>query len=57
MLFEAKEQNEEIKRLIREAERERERNNALKQEMAQTSLLKRERRSFLKRRRQGFRAC
>ena len=39
MLAEAKEQNEEIKRLKREAERERERNELLKQEMARTSLL------------------
>ncbi len=34
-----KEQNEEIKRLKREAERERELTELLQQEMAQTSLL------------------
>lgn len=39
MLVEAKKQNDEIKRLKRENERERERNELLKQEMAQTGLL------------------
>ena len=39
MLVEAKKQNEEINRLKRENERERERNELLKQEMNQTGLL------------------
>ncbi len=57
MFAEAEKQNEEIKRLKRENERERGRNELFKQEMAQTGLFEKVKEKLFEKDVDEFRAC